>query len=105
MSREKKLKFEEALKRLEEIVTLLEDEKLPLEEALERYEEGIKLTRHCTKVLDAAEKKIEILSKIEGGELEAKPFTPEQGKDAAKAECRRKRTKTKSEESGEQFLF
>ena len=104
MSREKKLKFEDALQRLEEIVSILEDEKLPLEEALQRYEEGVKLTRYCAKALDAAEKKIEILSKSEG-EVEVKPFEPEGEKAVTQEKKRVKEAKAKPEGSEEQYLF
>lgn len=68
------MKFETALKRLEEIVNSLEDGTLALDEALKRYEEGVKLARFCAKQLSETEKKIEILTKSLNGELEAVPF-------------------------------
>jgi exodeoxyribonuclease VII small subunit len=82
MPKDKKPTFEDALKRLEEIVALMEDEHTPLEEALQRYEEGIKLARFCAHTLDAAEKKIEILSAGDDGEITAMPFS---GADAGEA--------------------
>ncbi len=57
----KKLKFEEALARLEEISSLLEDENVPLDEVLKLYEEGIKLTKICQTKLKEAELKIKKL--------------------------------------------
>lgn len=57
------LSFEESLERLNRIVETMEDANLPLENAMSSYEEGIHLIRHCRKVLDEAEKKIEILEK------------------------------------------
>jgi exodeoxyribonuclease VII small subunit len=51
----KKIKFEEALQRLEEISSLLADENVPLEEILKLYEEGIKLTKLCQTKLKEAE--------------------------------------------------
>ena len=51
--------FEKALKRLEEIVTELEDETISLEASLELYEEGIELSKHCTETLEEAELRIE----------------------------------------------
>ena len=77
--REKGPTFEEALKRLEEIVALMESGKLTLEEAIERYDEGVKLIALCTHVLDTAEKRIEILSRGEGGQVTAGPFSAEAG--------------------------
>lgn len=71
------MKFEAALERLEEIVSKLEDGSLSLDDALKSYEEGVKLARLCTKQLTEAEKKIEILTKALGGELEAVPFDTE----------------------------
>lgn len=55
--------FEDALKRLEKIVSELESGKLTLEEAVKRYEEGIKLSLICSKTLETAKRKVEILLK------------------------------------------
>lgn len=68
------IKFEDALKRLEEIVDTLEKGGLPLERSLKIFEEGVRLSRLCNKMLDKAEKKVEILMRNDSGELEAKPF-------------------------------
>lgn len=68
------MKFEEALKKLEKIVTDLEKGELSLDEALKRYQEGIELSRLCGQRLDSAKKKIELLSKNKKGELELKPL-------------------------------
>ena len=67
------MKFEEALKRLEKIVEELESGRLSLDESLKRYEEGVKLSRFCHKSLQAAQKKIQILTK-KGEDWEVKPF-------------------------------
>lgn len=68
------MKFEEALKRLEKIVEELESGKLSLEDSLQRYEEGVKLSRFCHKSLQAAQKKIQVLTKKDEG-WEVEPFT------------------------------
>ena len=68
------MKFEEALKKLEKIVEDLEGGSLGLDDALGKYEEGIKLSKMCSKKLEAAKKKVEILLKSEDGTYEAKPF-------------------------------
>jgi len=57
------LTFEQALKRLEEVVTTLDRSDCPLEEALALYQEGMKLLCHCRDKLDDAEKRIMIFSK------------------------------------------
>lgn len=66
--------FEEALNRLEAIVTKLEAGNLPLEEALSVFEEGVRLARICSKRLEEGEKKISMLQRLEGGELVERPF-------------------------------
>ena len=68
------MKFEEALKKLEKIVEDLEGGDLPLDDALGKYEEGIKLSKLCSKKLEAAKKKVEILLKSEDGSVDIKPF-------------------------------
>jgi exodeoxyribonuclease VII small subunit len=67
-------KFEVSLKKLEDIVKKLEEGDLALDESLKIFEEGIKLSRLCTKQLEEAERKIEILVKSEGETIETKPF-------------------------------
>lgn len=58
----KTLSFEESLTRLEGIVQRLERGDLPLEEGLKAFEEGVALTQQCQTKLDAAEKRIELLT-------------------------------------------
>jgi len=53
--------FEEALARLEAIVTTLEEGDLGLEQALGSYEAGIGLLKQCFGLLDKAERRIEQL--------------------------------------------
>lgn len=64
-----KLSFEEAISRLEEIVKGLEDENITLESSMQKFELGIKLSSHCLKKLNEAEKKIEELTRSEDGKL------------------------------------
>ena len=71
------LKFEDALKRLEEIVRDLEKGDLMLDDALRMYEEGIRLSRESLDILDNAEKKIEILMQEKNGTKRARPFDME----------------------------
>ena len=54
----RELKFEEGLKKLEELVTQLDDGDLSLEKSISYYEIGIKLKSHCEKLLKKAELKI-----------------------------------------------
>jgi exodeoxyribonuclease VII small subunit len=63
-----KQSFESALKRLEEIVGLLESGELSLEESIKMYEEGIGLSTFCTEKLNESEGKIKMLLR-EGDEF------------------------------------
>jgi exodeoxyribonuclease VII small subunit len=76
MPREKKEKFEDALEKLEKIVSQLEEGDISLEESLKLFEEGIRLSRFCNQKLDEAEKRVEILLKDKDGELIREPFDP-----------------------------
>ena len=58
MSEKERPSFEEALKRLEDIVNQLEDESISLEKSIDLYEEGIKLSKICTETLEEAELRI-----------------------------------------------
>ena len=62
-TKKKELSFEEALTRLEEIATILENESPNLSDALKMYEESAKLLKSCTEMLDGAKAKITVLSK------------------------------------------
>lgn len=68
--------FENAIERLEAIVEQMESDKLPLEDLLVRYEEGIKLVKFCSEKLQAAEKRIEIITRDAGGKPKAVEFEP-----------------------------
>ena len=68
------MKFEDALKKLENIVADLESGDLSLDDSLKKYEEGVKLAQFCSKKLESARKKVEILVKSGSGKLEARPF-------------------------------
>ncbi len=69
------LDFEQAMKRLEDIVAKLEQGDLTLKDSLKNFEEGIKLSRICNQQLEEAEKKIEILVKGEDGQKKPQPFS------------------------------
>ncbi len=71
-----KERFEDALNKLEKIVSKLEEGDIPLEDSLKLFEEGMRLSRFCTQKLDEAEKKVEILLKDKEGNIKAEPFEP-----------------------------
>lgn len=57
--------YEDAIKRIDEIVDSLEDGELPLDDALKLFEEGISLTNLCYKKLENAKQRITEI-KVEG---------------------------------------
>ena len=70
------LKFEDALRQLEEIVSKLEGGELSLEESMAAFEQGTKLCKLCNAKLTEAEKKIEQLTKVTNAEPEWTDVTP-----------------------------
>ena len=74
---EKKMTFEQAMARLEEIVKLLEQGEAPLEDALFLFEEGTKLMKKCSAQLDRAEQKVTRLLAGPDGTPVEEPFQGE----------------------------
>jgi exodeoxyribonuclease VII small subunit len=70
----KKKTFEEAVKRLDEIVIDLEDGDILLDDMLKLYEEGAELIKFCLLKLDDVEKKISVLSGDSKDNLTEAPF-------------------------------
>jgi exodeoxyribonuclease VII small subunit len=67
--------FEDALLRLEEIVEALEEGQIPLADSLARYEQGIKLLKQCYQSLSQAERRIELLNRVDSaGKAQSEPF-------------------------------
>ncbi len=73
----KKKSFEEALAELEAIVGELERGDLPLEKAIARFEEGMRLSKHCSRLLEETEKKVSVLLQEADGSVTEAPFRPE----------------------------
>ena len=63
----KKMTFEEAMARLEEILRLLERGDEGLDASLKLYEEGISLIRSCSSLLENAEQSVKMLQLREDG--------------------------------------
>lgn len=58
---EKKMKFQDAMNRLDEIVAFLNNSSLELEEAMKYFEEGLALSKQCEKQLKEFENKMDQL--------------------------------------------
>ena len=70
--------FEQALKRLEELVRRLEQGNAPLEQSLTEYAEAVELLRICQGKLDDAQGRIEVLSGFDAeGEPIVRPLSSE----------------------------
>ena len=71
------MNFEESMKKLETIVTELENGNLNLDESVKKFEEGMKIAKQCNNILEETEKKITIL--LENvGELKEENFQTEE---------------------------
>jgi exodeoxyribonuclease VII small subunit len=57
--------FEEALAELEKHVEQLETGELGLDKALGTYEKGVKALRECQRILAEAERRIEVLTRLD----------------------------------------
>ena len=68
------LSYEESMKELEQVVKELEGNELTLDESIEKFEKGMKLSKHCSKLLDGAEKKIALLIEKEDGSVTTEEF-------------------------------
>jgi exodeoxyribonuclease VII small subunit len=71
-------KFEEGLQALEQIVERLETGDLSLEEALTSFEDGVGLVKHLRDKLTEVEKRIEILTRDQGGAFQLQPLTEDE---------------------------
>ena len=66
--------FEQAMKRLEKIVSDLESGDLSLENSLEFFEEGMNLVKFCSEKLEEAEHKVTMLVKESEGKYVHQSF-------------------------------
>jgi exodeoxyribonuclease VII small subunit len=62
--------FEQALKRLEEIVETLEAGNITLEDSIKVYQEGIVLSKQCGSMLEEAEGKVMAIMNRSGDQME-----------------------------------
>jgi len=64
----------QALGRLEEISSMVEDTKTSLEDSLKLYKEAAELFAFCNASLNSAEAEIEIIRRAQSGEIINEPF-------------------------------
>lgn len=67
--------FEKKLKKLEDLVEVMESGDLSLDKALKSFEDGIKLSRECNEELEKAEQKVKVLLGVDAdGNAETEDF-------------------------------
>jgi len=76
--KEPEVRFEKALAELQGIVEKLEHGEQDLEESLKLFERGVKLIAVCSRKLEDAERRVEIVMKARDGKKTVRPF-PEEG--------------------------
>ncbi len=77
-NRKEDIKFEEAIKRLEEIVEEMEGKDLQLDKSIKLFQEGMELAAFCNGKLDEAERRINIVIKNSKGQIMEEKFNPEE---------------------------
>lgn len=73
------LGFDDIVTRLRTVVDRLEQGNLSLEDSLRAYEDGVGLARRGHELLDGAEKRVELLVRARGDEIETAPLDGAQG--------------------------
>lgn len=68
MAQTKKKSFEESMNRLEEIVSLLENNEQSLDDTVKLFEEGLSLVKNCDDELRSFEEKVSEIARNNGGE-------------------------------------
>jgi exodeoxyribonuclease VII small subunit len=75
--KEVEIKFEKALAELKGIVSKLEGGDLELDESLKLFERGVKLIQLCSKKLDDAQRRVDIVMKSKDGKKVLKEYEEE----------------------------
>ena len=74
----KEMTYEQAYAKLEEYTQQLESGELTLDESLKVFERAVALIRYCGEKLDGAKKQMLVLVEGLDGEMDEKPFNPEE---------------------------
>ena len=69
MPRKKEAGFEEKLSQREDIVSTLEQGNISLEDIMKNYSNGMELSRKCLEELQRAEKEMDVLIKLNNGQI------------------------------------
>ena len=77
MPKSNNIKFEEAIKKLEETVSNLESGSYSLEESIKKFEEAVHLIKICEEKLSSAKQKVRMLTESADGTVTDVPFIEE----------------------------
>lgn len=101
--------FEQAMERLEEIVSGMEGERMALDEMVGSYEEGMRLLKVCRQRIDSARRRVDMIVADTEGKVSLAPFEPAAVEETAEEKTKpaaRRRVKTEAEETtGDIRLF
>ena len=70
----KNLSYEESIKELEQIVKELENGELTLDDSIKKFEKGMELSKHCSELLENAEKTITLLIEKDDNSFDEENF-------------------------------
>lgn len=109
------MSFEDAMRRLDELVTGIDSNQIPLADMITSYEEGVQLLKICRQHLDTARRRVELINcDLEDGKATLTPFeestaaeAPAPSPPAAKSAPtpRSSRSKSTDSDSGEIRFF
>lgn len=71
---EPEVKFEKALAELQKIVEELEGGELELDDSLKKFERGVKLIQVCSRKLEDAQRRVDVVVKARDGKKSLKEF-------------------------------
>lgn len=73
--------FEEEFAELERVVSRIDSGELSLEESIGAFERGVALVRSLNQKLDEVDRRIEVLTRDAGGNLQLSPYERDAGRD------------------------
>lgn len=97
--------YEQAMERLEEIVSEMESDRMPLDLMVSSYEEGMRLLQVCRQRIENARMRIESIQLNPDGKADLSPFdaakSGEMAEEKNKSPARRRPTKTDADDSSD----
>ncbi len=92
--------FEQAMERLEEIVSGMEGERMALDEMVSNYEEGMRLLKVCRQRIESARRRVELIAADAEGKASLTAFEPGTAEEPAEEKTKpvRRRAKIEADE-------